>query len=158
MGYLHRVFDPPLTRTLIEERGCGGKEGGREGQLLTFFLRACNQEPPNQGRKYIQLDFTLHRRNRRRAATPLGAGSAAAVARMTSYERRSRRSSWERTKSRLDCAAAAAAAAEDGQFVRGLRNEQVRMRRKGGTDGGKDTARGTGDAVMFLLAMKMRSS
>ena len=27
-------------------------------------------------------------------------------------------------------AAAAAAAAEDGQFVRGLRNEQVRMRRK----------------------------
>ena len=31
----------------------------------------------------------------------------------------------------MDCAAAvAAAAAEDGQFVRGLRNEQVRMRRK----------------------------
>lgn len=48
--------------------------------------------------------------------------------------------------------------AEDGQFVRGLRNEQVRMRREGGNnEGGKDT---TGDrsVVMFWLAMKMRPS
>ena len=41
---------------------------------------------------------------------------------------------------------AAAAAAEDGQFVRGLRNEQVRMRRKE-AKGRKDTTRGWGDRL-----------
>ena len=121
---------------------------GREGRLLAFSLRATKN-------RTIHQNFTLHCRDRRRhpAGRRVGRRRVGVDDFIRGGEGRRggggvRRGNGQKADWIALCRAAAAAA-EDGQFVRGLRNEQVRMRRKE-AKGRKDTTRGWGDRLMSL--------